>query len=56
MTKKQENDQLMPKVIEIATLGGGCFWCLDPIFDELIGVKTVEVGYAGGTVADPSYQ
>ena len=56
MTKKQENDQLVPKVIEIATLGGGCFWCLDPIFDELIGVKTVEVGYAGGTVADPSYQ
>ncbi len=56
MTKKQENDQLVPKVIEIATLGGGCFWCLDPIFDALIGVKAVEVGYAGGTVADPTYQ
>jgi len=56
MTRKHEDDQLMPKVIEIATLGGGCFWCLDPIFDELIGVKAVEVGYAGGTIADPSYQ
>lgn len=56
MTRKQENDQLMPKGIEIATLGGGCFWCLDPIFDALIGVKDVQVGYAGGTVADPSYQ
>ncbi len=56
MTRKQENDHLMPKVIETATLGGGCFWCLDPIFDALIGVKAVEVGYAGGTVANPSYQ
>ena len=56
MTRKQENDPLMPKAIEIATLGGGCFWCLDPIFDALIGVKAVEVGYAGGTVADPTYQ
>ena len=46
----------MPKAIETATLGGGCFWCLDPIFDALIGVKAVEVGYAGGTVADPTYQ
>ncbi|TET34603.1 MAG: peptide-methionine (S)-S-oxide reductase, partial [Anaerolineales bacterium] len=40
----------------MATLGGGCFWCLDPIFDELTGVEDVEVGYAGGAVADPSYQ
>ncbi len=56
MVRKQENDQHMPKAIEIATLGGGCFWCLDPIFDALIGVIAVEVGYAGGTVADPTYQ
>jgi len=56
MTKNKENDQRVPKVTEITTLGGGCFWCLDPIFGELVGVKAVEVGYAGGTVADPSYQ
>ena len=56
MTNKQENDQNVPKVMEIATLGGGCFWCLEPIFDELIGVKAVKVGYAGGAVADASYQ
>ncbi|MGB2895764.1 MAG: peptide-methionine (S)-S-oxide reductase MsrA [Anaerolineales bacterium] len=56
MTKKQENDQLMPEALEIATLGGGCFWCLEPIFDELTGVKAVKVGYAGGSSADPTYQ
>jgi peptide-methionine (S)-S-oxide reductase len=56
MTKNKENDQPSPKVLEIATLGGGCFWCLDPIFDELTGVEVVEVGYAGGAVADPSYE
>jgi peptide-methionine (S)-S-oxide reductase len=56
MTQNKENDQSSPKVLEIATLGGGCFWCLDPIFDELTGVEAVEVGYAGGDVADPSYQ
>ena len=55
MTKNKENDQTSPKVLEIATLGGGCFWCLDPIFEELTGVEDVEVGYAGGAVADPSY-
>ena len=32
---------------EITTLGGGCFWCLDPIFDELTGVEDVVVGYSG---------
>ncbi len=32
---------------EVATLGGGCFWCLEPIFDELIGVERVIVGYSG---------
>jgi peptide-methionine (S)-S-oxide reductase len=41
---------------ELATLGGGCFWCLEPIFRDLRGVKDVAVGYAGGHVADPTYQ
>jgi peptide-methionine (S)-S-oxide reductase len=41
---------------EIATLGGGCFWCIDTIFRQLTGVEKVESGYAGGTTANPSYQ
>ena len=40
---------------ETALLGGGCFWCLDAVFRELAGVKSVESGYAGGSVVDPTY-
>lgn len=42
--------------LEIATLGGGCFWCLEPVFEELDGVENVIVGYAGGSVENPSYK
>lgn len=42
--------------LEVATLGGGCFWCLEPIFTSLRGVVSVTPGYAGGHVANPSYQ
>jgi peptide-methionine (S)-S-oxide reductase len=42
--------------LETATLGGGCFWCLEPLFDSLRGVVSVKPGYAGGHVANPSYQ
>lgn len=41
---------------EIATLGGGCFWCLDEVFRQLRGVRHVESGYAGGTTSDPTYR
>ena len=41
---------------EVATLGGGCFWCLEAVFDELAGVVGVDSGYAGGTVAHPTYE
>jgi peptide-methionine (S)-S-oxide reductase len=41
---------------EIATLGGGCFWCLDAVFRQLRGVEKVESGYAGGTVDSPTYR
>jgi peptide-methionine (S)-S-oxide reductase len=46
----------MASTKEVATLGGGCFWCLEAIFDELNGVEQVESGYAGGTVPNPSYE
>lgn len=42
--------------LEIATLGGGCFWCLEAVFDEMTGVEAVESGYMGGRIANPSYQ
>jgi peptide-methionine (S)-S-oxide reductase len=42
--------------LEIATLGGGCFWCLEAVFEQLEGVKSVKSGYAGGTVLNPSYE
>ncbi len=42
--------------LETATLGGGCFWCLEPVFEELDGVADVIVGYAGGSVEDPNYK
>ncbi|MBN1318933.1 MAG: peptide-methionine (S)-S-oxide reductase MsrA [Anaerolineales bacterium] len=47
-------NQNQPKQ-EIATLGGGCFWCLDPIFQDVIGVEQVIAGYAGGTTPNPTY-
>jgi peptide-methionine (S)-S-oxide reductase len=41
---------------EIATLAGGCFWCLEAVFIQLEGVEKSESGYAGGAVANPTYQ
>jgi len=41
---------------ETLTLGGGCFWCMEAVFDELNGVTKVESGYAGGHVANPTYE
>jgi peptide-methionine (S)-S-oxide reductase len=41
---------------EIATLAGGCFWCLEAVFKELKGVEGVASGYAGGHLANPSYE
>ncbi|HLZ07230.1 MAG TPA: peptide-methionine (S)-S-oxide reductase MsrA [Chloroflexota bacterium] len=40
---------------EVATLAGGCFWCLEAVYGELKGIESVESGYAGGTVANPTY-
>jgi peptide-methionine (S)-S-oxide reductase len=46
----------VPRVKEVATLGGGCFWCVEAVFSELKGVEKAESGYAGGTVPNPSYE
>lgn len=39
-----------------ATLGGGCFWCLEAVYDQLRGVTDVVSGYAGGAIRNPTYQ
>ena len=41
---------------EVATLAGGCFWCLDAVFRDLRGVEGVVSGYSGGTTVNPSYE
>jgi peptide-methionine (S)-S-oxide reductase len=41
---------------EVATLAGGCFWCLEAVCDQVRGVESVESGYVGGTVARPTYE
>jgi methionine-S-sulfoxide reductase len=41
---------------EVITLGGGCFWCIEAVFNELKGVDKVESGYSGGSVANPTYR
>ena len=41
---------------EVATLAGGCFWCLEAVFDGMKGVASVESGYMGGRIANPTYE
>jgi peptide-methionine (S)-S-oxide reductase len=47
---------MTPPPHETAVLGGGCFWCLEAVFDQLAGVQSVESGYAGGQPANPTYE
>ena len=46
----------MSNQFETATLAGGCFWCLEAVYDEAKGVLSVESGYSNGHVANPSYR
>ncbi len=53
----RESHQIVgPRDRELATLGGGCFWCTEAVFTELKGVEKVESGYSGGTVENPAYE
>lgn len=45
----------MSNQLEVATVGGGCFWCLEAIFQEINGVHSVVSGYAGGKITNPTY-
>ena len=53
--KNQRQNRQMSN-IEVATIGGGCFWCTEAVFQQLKGVDHVESGYAGGHVAHPTYE
>ena len=55
MTSLPTTPTNVPQGKEIATIAGGCFWCVDTLFKELKGVDKVESGYAGGAVVNPSY-
>ena len=51
-----EDDTVFNHNLEQATLGAGCFWCVEAVFEELNGVTLVEAGYAGGQVENPTYK
>ena len=56
MLQQQLQTRPLSRSREIATLAGGCFWCLEAVYDELKGVEDVVSGYAGGRVPNPSYE
>ncbi len=53
---KNQSGYSKNKGLEKATLGGGCFWCLEAVYQEVRGVASVVSGYAGGHVSNPSYE
>ncbi len=57
-TQAKETRKVVPSKegLEVATIGGGCFWCLEAVFLELDGVEQVVSGYAGGKVDNPTYK
>lgn len=55
-TPKPSKETMTAKTSERATLGGGCFWCLEAVFEKLPGVKAVVSGYAGGRTENPTYK
>ena len=55
-TKMSEQGKHTKAPVQVATLGGGCFWCLEAVYEQLKGVEKVISGYAGGSGANPSYQ
>ncbi len=56
MADEQKSSQRTVPDNEVATLGGGCFWCLEAVYEEMEGVKKVVSGYSGGSVKNPTYE
>ncbi len=55
-SQKTKSKEMNKEHLETAVLAGGCFWCTEAVFQQLKGVDHVESGYAGGNVANPSYE
>ena len=55
MATKAKNETIPPGE-ELATLAGGCFWCLEAVYDQMKGVERVESGYIGGETVNPNYE
>jgi peptide-methionine (S)-S-oxide reductase len=53
---QQKSQPSTPKRMEVATLGGGCFWCTEAVFSQLKGVEKIEPGYSGGELENPTYE
>lgn len=51
-----EEEPMNTENLEEATFGAGCFWCVEAVFEELKGVKSVKAGYAGGEIKNPTYR
>jgi peptide-methionine (S)-S-oxide reductase len=51
-----QNNQSNRQNLQVATLAGGCFWCLEAVYDDLKGVEDVVSGYSGGRIPNPSYE
>jgi peptide-methionine (S)-S-oxide reductase len=56
MNRRENNTTGTTSSLQTATLGGGCFWCLEAVYELLEGVERVESGYSGGHVDHPTYQ
>ena len=52
----QPSNHMNPNKTELATFGGGCFWCMEAVFERLPGVKSGTSGFAGGNTANPTYE
>jgi len=53
---RKQSETVSSKRLEVAVLGGGCFWCTEAVFNQLKGVEKVESGYSGGDLEHPTYE
>jgi peptide-methionine (S)-S-oxide reductase len=56
MKEIPKTQAIAPEDMELATLGSGCFWCIEAIYQDLKGVEGVKSGYSGGFIENPSYR